>query len=169
MNYSDTPDYRDPAEIIAELKAELKRRPQYDARVLAHAEQIVAALDQDVVAARERLAQEPPSLTPAAVADLSLVGAALLARTPMTPTQFSSTMAEQFSDLPGINMMLLFMASSAELEHRLRTLERERQCHLRRAHAAIHKFELTVASWRLRPRIPAPTFEGNSLPVTHSQ
>lgn len=90
--------------------------------------------------------RNPPSLTPAAVADLSLVGAALLARTPMTPTQFSSTMAEQFSDLPGINMMLLFMASSAELEHRLRTLERERQCHLRRAHAAIHKFELTVAS-----------------------
>lgn len=89
-------------ERIAELEAELKRRPSYDARIVKIAEEIVGKLEKQADAARLRLKSKfgrtSAGVDPTIVYDLGVIGAAKIARFGLDFTKFSAELVAEFGD-----------------------------------------------------------------------
>jgi hypothetical protein len=89
-------------EAIADMQAELKRRPNFDARIFKIAEEIVQKFEKQADAARlrlkERLGRVSAGVDPTLIYDLGVVGAAKIARAGLDFAKFSTDMVKEFGD-----------------------------------------------------------------------
>lgn len=85
-------------EAIADMQAELKRRPNYDPRIVKIAEEIVTKLEQQAGKSMAALKSAVWSVNPEVVYHLGVIGAAKIARHGLDFTKFSAEMLAEFGD-----------------------------------------------------------------------
>jgi len=89
-------------EAIRDMQEELKRRPNYDSRIVKIAEEIVVKLEKQAVSAQQRLKEKfrrtNTGLDPTIIYDLGVMGAAKIARAGLDFAKFSAEMVAELGD-----------------------------------------------------------------------